>query len=208
MTEKKRTLIGLLKRKPELVAFLGLVFFIGFSIFVGSKLHTRFKEEKVLPPVKKTSLKVKITGSDKEAKSGKSKQKIQSQTFFLHPSAAEILSMVKQLSVSKLPVIKKKYSDLRVLWPVYFFEVQKREGDKATVLCDGSKNGFGVTIKTVVDIGTYPQILSVKRGKKIWLAGKIAGVDGAGTGTIFLKTEAIRFESEPPEFVRRAEKKK
>ena len=116
--------------------------------------------------------------------------------FFLKPSPDEVLSLIKESGNATLPAANQKYTGLKVMWPVYFFQILKQETSQASLLCDVSEDGFGVTIRTEVDTSRFPRILSLERGTKIWLAGELMGVDPAGTGTVFLLTEEVRFEDD------------
>lgn len=123
----------------------------------------------------------------------------QSTTFYLRPGPDELLQKLEGLNYQEFKKETKNLPGLRVMWPAYFFSVVTVANNKAEVMLDASEDGFGVILVTEVDIKKYPEILKIKRGKKIWLAAEIAGVDPAGTGQILLTTEYVRFDDYQPQ---------
>ncbi len=122
----------------------------------------------------------------------------QTTSFFLHPSPTELLSKLENLNYHEFKTETKKLPGLKVMWPAYFFSIMNIKAEKAQIMLDASEDGFGVTMITEVDLQQYPQIQKLKRGKKIWLAAEITGIDPAGTGQFFLKTEYVRFDDYQP----------
>ncbi len=82
------------------------------------------------------------------------------------------------------------------MWPVYFFSIMSQEEKVVTVLLDVSEDGFGVEVQSEIDTAVYPEIIELKEGDKFWIAGEILAVDPAGTGTVFLKMEHLRFSED------------
>ena len=119
--------------------------------------------------------------------------------FAREPAPAEVTRKLEAMDVYERKTEEKKLTDLQVVWPLYFFSLTKRERDTASVMLDASETGFGVIIKTDISLKKYPGIATAQPGDKIWLAGKIAGVDTHGTGQITLITEYVGFTEEKRE---------
>ncbi len=121
-----------------------------------------------------------------------------STTFFLKPSPDELLEELASMKNLNENVIDKKFLNLSVLWPAYFFTLRTTDDGLKTLLLDVSEDGFGVVIQSEVDLQLYPKLEALTSGAKIWIGGKILAVDPAGTGTIYLKTEQLSIGSEAP----------
>jgi len=119
--------------------------------------------------------------------------------FAREPAPAEVTGKLEAMDVYERKTEEKKLTDLQVVWPLYFFSLTKRERDTASVMLDASETGFGVIIKTEISLKKYPGMATAQPGDKIWLAGKIAGVDTHGTGQITLITEYVGFTEEKRE---------
>lgn len=119
-------------------------------------------------------------------------------SFFLKPSPAEMREQINALAAADLPVTPEKYDGLRVLWPVYVFSARKQENGSVTTILDGSEDGFGLSVVSLIDSTRYPEILKVQRGRKVWIAGEITGVDPSGTGTVTMRMESVSFHDEMP----------
>lgn len=139
---------------------------------------------------------VRLGSSEPSAEEGGQPKQKPPTLFFLKPSPDEVLSLIMESGNAALPAANQKYTGLKVMWPAYFFQVMKQESGQASLLLDVSEDGFGVTIRTEVDTKRFPEILSLERGTKIWLAGELMGVDASGTGTIYLLTEELRFQDD------------
>ena len=122
----------------------------------------------------------------------------QSSSFLLQPGPAELLQKLEGLSPSKFNQKADELPGLKVMWPAYFFSIKGIQKNTAEVILDASQDGFGVLLLTRIDTTTYPEIMSLERGTKIWLAGEITGVDPSGTGQIMLATEQVRFDDYAP----------
>ena len=109
------------------------------------------------------------------------------------------MEMIANLDSLDESVATKKFSGLPVMWAVYYFSVVNKKDNIVTVQLDVSEDGFGVIVMCDVDISEYPQIAEIESGKKIWVAGEITAVDPSGTGTVYLKTDYVRFtdQAEP-----------
>lgn len=118
--------------------------------------------------------------------------------FFLHPGPEEILAKLENMNFQELSKQAEELPGLRVMWPAYFFSINKMENNMAEVIFDANEDGFGALIQTSVDTTVYPEILNLSRGTKIWLAGEIQGIDPTGTGQFAISTEHIRFDDYAP----------
>jgi hypothetical protein len=105
------------------------------------------------------------------------------------PSPEEVTAKIESLDIHERKNEEKKLSQLRVIWPLYFFSLTKRGEDSATVMLDASEDGFGVIIICEINLQRYPGITNAHPGDRIWVAGQIAEVDTHGTGQIVLFAE-------------------
>jgi len=180
-----------------------LLFVVGaFFFFVGGGVYLQRQNKMKLKPA------VKIVPPGVEMQTP---QKIDSQSrdiaapepagFYLKPLPGELMEQIANLDSLDEKVATGKFSGLPVMWPGYFFSLQKNKDNVTTVQLDVSEDGFGVIIICDVDLDEYPDIRAIESGKKMWVAGEILSVDPSGTGTIYLKTDYFRFteqvEAEP-----------
>lgn len=196
MTFKKQ-IMSWLDEKRDMILVGMIVFVVLVSVVWGMKMRQDYTvqqrlEEEALKP-KKVRLRQPENAENSSQESGKA---VSSKSFFLKPSPDEVLSLIQEMGEGELPTVNQKYTGLRVMWPAYFFQVVGSQAGKASVLLDVSADGFGVMIKTDIDTTKFPDILQIERGKKVWVAGEISGVDSKGTGTIFMITEEVRFDEE------------
>jgi hypothetical protein len=183
-----------LREKRELIAVVLAMLLILVSIILGlmirqSNVHET-EDSKNVPPER---VRMKVDQQE-EGQSEQQPRKKTTASFFLKPSPDEVLDIIKELGDADLPVANQKYTGLRVMWPVYFFQILSQELNRARVLLDVTEDGFGVTIETEIDTAQFPEILETERGRKIWIAGEIQGVDITGTGRIVMLTEEVRFQ--------------
>ncbi|WP_163339609.1 hypothetical protein [Desulfopila sp. IMCC35008] len=204
------TLKKWIKKRQELVIVAGFVLLIGLLIYLSLNMKQNYfrggdkgDKEKMRERVNLTTQSAESGDVDSE---GNQKSGLPITTYFLKPSPAEVMSMVKEIVGSELPVPEEKYNNLRIVWPAYFFKILEQDSVKATVLFDTSKDGFGVNISTEINILDNPDILAALPYQKVWLAGEISAIDPDGTGTIYMTTEHVRFREELEE-VKRAESK-
>lgn len=207
-----KTLKKWFKKKQELVIIAGFVLLIGLLIYLSLNMKQNYfgggdpeDEEAVRERVNMASQSPGQGDSDSESE-GKNKAGGPITTYFLKPSPAEVMSMVKDIVDSELPVPEEKYTNLRIVWPAYFFKIEEQDSVTATVLFDTSQDGFGVNISTDISLVDNPEILTAVQYQKVWLAGEISAIDPGGTGTIYMNTEHVRFREELEE-VKRAESK-
>ena len=201
-----------LKKKQDVLIVAGLLVLMGVLVYIGmnmQKSYLRSNDAEGEKPPEKVRLRSpgKSQSAKDQAAQGQGQQGgSSSTTYFLAPTPAEVMSMVKEIVDSELPVPKERYENLRIVWPVYFFQIGEQDGEKATVEFDTSADGFGVNIVTEIDSLKYPEILSAEPYQKMWLAGVIEAIDAAGTGTIYMQAEHIRFEEELVEVQKAMEK--
>ena len=193
----KNKLIVFLKqyRQRAMFAAVGLTFVLlaGGGVFL--QKHNRAQQEARPHAAPKT---VELKLPEKKEGGGPSEPSPQATTFHLQPSPDELLQQLTSLENLNEDVIAAKFSGLRVLWPVYFFNLEETEGGKATILLDVSEDGFGMVVESEVDTSAYPQLRGLPIGKKIWIGGEILAVDQSGTGTVYLKTEHLTFSDVAP----------
>jgi hypothetical protein len=119
--------------------------------------------------------------------------------FAREPAPVEVIRKLEAMNAYERKTEEKKLLELQVIWPLYFFSLAKRERDTASVMLDASETGFGVIVASEISLKKYPAISTAQPGDKIWLAGKIAGVDTHGTGQITLVTEYVGFTGQQRE---------
>lgn len=187
-----------IREKRDIVIIVLIIGIVLLSIMIGMKMQKNYgirqrAEEEALRPPERVTLTPRQQSAQEE---GGEQQPAQNGggPYFLKPSPEEMLALIRELGQAQLPTENQKYTGFRVMWPCYFFQVLKQEGNRATVLLDVSEDGFGATIITDIDSSLFPEILLTERGKKVWLAGEIIGVDATGTGTIHIVSEEIRFQ--------------
>ncbi len=93
-------------------------------------------------------------------------------TYFLKPSPDELLEQLASMENLNEDVIDKKFLNLSVLWPAYFFTLRTTDDGRKTLLLDVSEDGFGVVIQSEVDLQLYPKLKELSSGEKFGLAGK------------------------------------
>ncbi len=197
INKAKDKLAGVLKqhRQKVMLAAVGLIFVLLAGGGVLFQKQNRAQQEAQLPTAPKT---VELALSEKKEEGGPPEPSTQTTAFHLQPSPDELLQQLASLENLNEDVIAAKFSGLRVLWPVYFFNLEETEGGKATILLDVSEDGFGMVIESEVDTSVYPQLRGLQIGKKIWIGGEILAVDQSGTGTVYLKTEHLTFSDVAP----------
>ena len=191
------SVIEFIKKYKERLSLFGLG--LAFIVFIvgGIYLQKANKREKEpLVVVSPKSVKLQIKQEEKGQK--KTEDTRTNSTYFLKPSPEELLEQLASMENLNEDVINSKFAHLPVLWPAYFFTLRQTENGRTSVLLDVSEDGFGVVIESEVDLTVYPQLQELASGKKIWIGGEILAVDRAGTGTIYLKTEQLRFSAEAP----------
>ena len=182
---------------------LSLAICVGGGIYLQKK-NIHAKEEKITEKPPET-IELQSERPDMNT-AGKTDSHGKSETFFLKPSPAELMAQLSEMAGLNEDVSRAKYQGLRVMWPVYFFSVMAREGNRVKVLLDVSEDGFGVVVQSELDVTVYPEILSLKSGTRLWLAGEIKAIDPRGTGTIYIRTEHLKFTDSEQENAKDTEK--
>lgn len=185
-----------------------------FSIFlIILLLYTLFfknsENHNTQPTKQQTTYTIPADQRPESNSSSSDSKALQSSSYLLHPGPDELLEKLEGLSHSEFNQETHKLPGLKVMWPAYFFSIKEIKDNMAEVILDASEDGFGVLLMTEIDTTTYPEIKSLERGAKIWLAGEITGVDPSGTGEIALATEHVRFDDyTPPSSAKAAKQKK
>ena len=183
-------MITFVKQHRNAIIFASLIAFFIFMIGVGIYLQKRnnrrvdFRPEPSVANIRKTApskdgLKAKESNNDGAA-------------FFLEPSPGELIAQISKLDFADERIATKKFSGLKVMWPLYFFDYQEKKGNTVTAQFDADENGFGLIVTCKIAADKVPLMAGVKGGDKIWVAGKIVAVDPAGTGMIYMTTDHIR----------------
>lgn len=167
---------------------------LAFVLLVGGGIYFQDTKQKIQDPLSKVvpikiELKVPVTGDGGKQKESQS----QTTSFFLKPSPDELLEQLASMEGLNENVSNAKLTGLRVIWPVYFFELLEPQGKHSPLLLDVSEDGFGVLIKTEVDTTVHPQLTTMKRGQEFWIAGEIIAIDPGGIGTIYVQAEQFDF---------------
>ena len=188
-------ILTFLKKHNERATVIGLG--LGLVVFVvaGIYLQKKNSSEKEKPP-KKEPVKVELRVKSLQATDRQSSSKT-TNSFFLRPTPAELLEQLAAMENLQENAAQKKLQYLRVLWPVYFFNLEQLPSGENIVL-DISEDGFGVAVRGVVNSSEYPQLQDIKVGEKVWVAGEISAVDPSGTGTVHLNIELLDFSENGP----------
>ena len=186
-----------LRRNKDWLITLAVFLFFAFILLLYNVLFKNQSREKI--PVETQKPTFELPADQSSAADGQPGEKtLETTSFFLSPSPSELFEKLENLSQLEFKQQTKDLPGLKVMWPAYFFSVRGVEDRQAEILLDASENGFGVTLVTTVDTTRYPEILTLERGKKIWLAAEITGVDPQGTGQFYLDTDYMRFDDYQP----------
>ena len=164
-----------------------------FAVLVAGGIYLQQKNKKSKEiPEKKVPVKVEIIVARPKGDS-QPDEKPKPTTFFLKPSPGELLQQLSEMEGFDEKVATRKFKQLPVIWPVYFFSLTEKDGKTARVELDVSEDGFGVLVVCEVSTEEYPELADLQTGEKLWVAGEITAVDPAGTGTVYLKLDYLRF---------------
>ena len=108
------------------------------------------------------------------------------------------MAAIAAINKAQLPLDLTQYQDARVLWLVYYFKIRSMDGAAALVMFDSSADGFGVSIQGEIDSAEFPEIKQLQPGQKVWLAGRIAAADAAGTGSVRLAVDYCNTDGDTP----------
>lgn len=192
-------MIEFLRKHKERVTLIGMG--IAFLCFVVGGIYLQKKnrqDQEPLPEVVAKTVELKIKSQNQSEEQSKTASRGKTTSFFLKPSPDELLAELASMENLNDDVVHSKFLYLRVMWPAYFFTLEQTEDGKAALLLDVAEDGFGVIIRSEIDIASHPQLLELVGGEKVWIAGEIVAVDPSGTGTIHLKTEHFKFGDESP----------
>lgn len=191
------SVIEFLKKHKERAALIGLGF--AFLLFIGGGIYLQKVNQREKAPLAVVSpTKIELKTAQSSERQGKTEANAGKTTYFLKPSPAELLEQLASMENLNETVIDAKFENLPVLWPAYFFTLQETDDGKVNLLLDVSEDGFGVVLESAVDLNVYPHLRKLTSGEKIWIGGEILAVDRSGTGTIYLKTDQLRFGDDAP----------
>lgn len=193
-------LIRLLKKHKERATLIGLG--LGLAVFVGSGIYLQKKNNKDKEaPREAAATKIELQVTEKATVGKNTAPSKKTSSFFFRPSPAELLEQLSGMENLQEDVAQSKFASLPVLWQVFFFNVEQLEGGEV-ILLDITEDGFGIQVRGKINSSDYPYLEEVKRGEKIWVAGKILAVDPSGTGTVYLDIELLDFSQERPSAAR------
>lgn len=185
-----------LSRKEWLVLLATLLLFIVALSATG--LYFRSKNAQTTDPVDKlTIVEGVITPADGQREDPEQPSTtLGSSTFFLKPGAAELITALQEAGPfdSELPAGEEPA--LQVIWPGYFFSLQEDKTGLGIAHLDVDENGFGTILRCLVNLSDYPEMRTLEQGRKIWVAGRVTGVDPAGDGIITIDVQYVRFDDE------------
>jgi len=178
------------KRHRNAIIFISLVTFFFFMIGIGVYLQKRNSRRSEFRP-DPSVVNIRETVSNKSERK-RPESSYDGASFFLEPSPEELMAQISKLDFIDERIATKKFSGLKVMWPLYFFNYQEKKGNQVTAEFDADENGFGLMVTCSIDTNKFPMMADVKCGDKVWVAGKIIAVDPAGTGMIYMSTDHIR----------------
>ncbi len=186
-----------LSRKEWLLVLVTLIVFI--VILSAAGIFFRHQSEKTADEFDRmTIVEGRIpTAAERQEGPAEPAVTLDASTFFIKPTAEELLAALREAGpfVADAPIGHEQPA--QVIWPGYFFSLQET-GTDAVVHLDIDESGFGTILRCLVDLNRYPELRTLEQGRKIWVAGRITGVDLAGDGIITIAVQHIRFTDDPP----------
>ena len=124
---------------------------------------------------------------------------IGSDAFFLTPTAADVLTALREADPYAEPPDLDDAPAMKVMWPGFFFPDQEvvENKDEIIIQLDVDESGFGVILVCTVKLADYPEVKTLEPGQQIWVAGEVTEIDMEGTGTVHITVEYIRFDEGP-----------
>lgn len=124
---------------------------------------------------------------------------IGSDAFFLTPTAAEVLTALRETDPYAEPPGLDNAPAMKVMWPGFFFPDQEviETKDEIIIQLDVDESGFGVILVCTVKLADYPEVKTLEPGQQIWVAGEVTEIDMEGIGTVHITVEYIRFDEGP-----------
>ena len=188
-------------KKNELVILL--VSLLVFAILLAlTTLYYRSnksleKSQKKEPVVVEGTIAPGAQGKNKEPE--ESSQTIGSGVFFLTPTAAEVLTAIRDADPYAEQPDPGDTPPMKVIWPGYYFPDQEivENNDEVIFQLDVDESGFGVILVCTVKRADYPEVKDLEPGQQIWVAGEVTEIDMEGTGTVYITVEYIRFDEGP-----------
>ncbi len=187
-------------KKNELIILLCslLVFFVLLTLTtIYYRSDEKDKSEKEEPVVVEG-----VIATENQEESGnpdKQPETIGSETFFLTPTAAEVLTALRETDPYAEQPDLKDSPPMKVMWPGYYFPDQEiiENNGEVIIQFDVDQSGFGVILVCTIKVADYPQVQALEPGQQIWVAGEVTEIDMEGTGTVSISVEYIRFDEGP-----------
>ncbi len=185
-----------LSRKEWLVLLATLLLFIVALSATG--LYFRNKNAKTTDPIEQLTIVEGVIAPADEGREEPEKPSttLGSSTFFLKPSATELIAALRESGPFDSELPAEEDHPLQVVWPGYFFSLQEDKTGLGIVHLDVDENGFGTILRCLVSLSDYPELRTLEQGRKIWVAGRVVGIDPAGAGIITIDVQYIRFDDE------------
>jgi len=124
---------------------------------------------------------------------------IGSEAFFLTPTAADVLTALREADPYAEQPDLEDAPAMKVMWPGFYFpdqEVVENNGE-IIIQLDVDESGFGVILVCTIKLTDYPEVKTLQPGQQIWVAGEVTEIDMEGTGTVHITVEYIRFDEGP-----------
>ena len=136
---------------------------------------------------------------DENKQPEKTSQTVGSGVFFLTPTAAEVLTAIRDADPYAEPPDLEGAPPMKVMWPGYYFPDQEivENNDEVIIQLDVDESGFGVILVCTIKLADYPEVKELQSGQQIWVAGEVTEIDMEGTGTVHITAEYIRFDEGP-----------
>jgi hypothetical protein len=185
-----------LSRKEWLVLLATLLLFIVALSATG--LYFRDKNAKTTDPIDKLTIvegEIAPVGGQRDTPEQPSTT-LGSSTFFLRPSAAELITALRESGPFDSELPTEENPSLQVIWPGYFFSLQEDKTGLGIAHLDVDEDGFGTILRCLINLSDYPQMRTLEQGRKIWVAGRLVGVDPVGDGIITIDVQYVRFDDE------------
>ncbi len=203
-------LVAFIKKYKAQVLLVGVV--ISFLFFIGGSLllqqrNSQQKTEALQSAGQPTLVELKVGKGRKAEETAGDAASAASATFLREPSAEALIQQLRDMQNLQADVAQKRLQALRVLWPVFFFEI-RRQGEKSIASFDIAPDGFGVVVEVEYSPARFPEIADINRGDRVWLGGEITAVELSGTGRVQLRLEYIDFSPELPGVVGPTEQSK
>lgn len=180
-----------------IISLLAFAILITFTAFYYRSNEKGEKQEKEEPVVVEGAIAPRDQAEPEKPR--KESETIGSKAFFLTPSAAEVLTAIRNADPYAEPPDPTEIPPMKVMWPGYYFPDQEavETADEIIIQLDVDESGFGVILICTISLADYPEIKILEPGQRIWVAGEVTQIDMEGTGTVSISVEYIRFDEGP-----------